>query len=200
VAHVAGRVAHGVVVRGVIDGTNMEANSVRAPPPTFLVQLGRIFFKKCVMACMQMAGLLISCLLMTHRGTILIFVNYLYGVILIHCNEYIINANRNEKKMHMFCLMVASVLGYRLGATLVGRPVMWLLWMEVHSLMIIIFLTIYGLVAAVIMLRLELFFWNLEEIDLVEQIRSVIVLYVYTVVGTFVCLDRFLKLVMSNQG
>jgi len=86
--------------------------------------------------------------------------------------------------------VVASVLGYTFGATLVGMPGIWLLWMGVHSFMRIIFLTIYCSIVTVILLRLECYFWNSEEIDLVQQIRSVVVLYLYTLVANFVC-NRF---------
>jgi len=49
-----------------------EVNPVQAPPPTFLVQLGRIFLSKSAMACIQMAGVLIGGQPPTHRARVLL--------------------------------------------------------------------------------------------------------------------------------
>lgn len=120
-------------------------------------------------------------------------VDYLYSLILIPFNEYIVFlTSSNREKIHLFCLVVASLLGYTLGAILVGMPGIWLLWMGVYSFMRIICLTIYGSILAVIILRLECYFWNSEDIDLVQQIRSVVILYLYTIVANFVY-NRYLS-------
>jgi len=116
---------------------------VQAPLPTFLVQLGRIFFSKCVMTCIQMAGVLIGGQPPTHRVRVLIgsqpqthqamvsptIISFLYTFILILLNKYIlffieIKANRvnRKNKIHIFCLIVALMLGYTLGATMMNLP------------------------------------------------------------------------------
>jgi len=90
-----------------------------------------------------MAGVLIGSQPPTHRAKVLIdgqpsthqamvsatIVSFLYTFILILLNKYIlfvieIRANKvNRKKIHIFCLIVASMLGYTLGATMINLPI-----------------------------------------------------------------------------
>jgi len=94
-----------------------KANLVQVPPPTFLVQLRRIFCRKCVMACIQMARVLFGGQPSTHRARVLIsgqpptyqvmvsatIISFLYTFILIPFNSIFyffieIKANRIDRK------------------------------------------------------------------------------------------------------
>ncbi|QCD77299.1 hypothetical protein DEO72_LG1g922 [Vigna unguiculata] len=81
--------------RGVVD---LEANPIRVSLPALLVQVGRIFFRRCLMACFQTAGVLITSAPLTRRGRVLL------------------DAQPSTWRA------IASLLGYTLGAILVGMP------------------------------------------------------------------------------
>jgi len=142
-----------------------------------------------------MVGVLIGGQLPTHRARVLFngqpsshqamvsitIVNSLYTFILILLNKYIlfvieIKTNRvNRKKIHIFCVTVASMLGYTLGATMINLPIILLLWKVVRSVIRIMFLVSYGSFVIMILLKLELCFWDLKGMKTKMQIKNGII-------------------------